>query len=124
MDKDKMRRGFYAIAGAYLLYTAWQLFQGLDEMEANQTIMALFAVAFAAAGAALIGFCVWSMRKEDSQESHAENSPEAGSEAEEVSSPEAGAEPEEVSGLEDETGAVDASRLEDGAEPADASDQE
>ncbi len=68
MRGDKSQRAWiYAIVGAYLLYTAWQLFQGLGESEGNQAVIAIFAVLFVIAGAALIWFSIRSMRKSSAQ---------------------------------------------------------
>lgn len=66
MDRDKIRKGIYAIAGVYLLYTAWQLFQGLDETE-NKMLMTAFTILFVIMGVALIAWSAWSMYKENAQ---------------------------------------------------------
>ncbi|MCD7957000.1 MAG: hypothetical protein LUG93_14885 [Lachnospiraceae bacterium] len=72
MDRDKLRKGIYAIAGIYLLYTAWQLFGGMDGAE-NTMLMTVFAILFAIMGAALVMWSAWSMYKEHSQGSASES---------------------------------------------------
>ncbi|MCD8015018.1 MAG: hypothetical protein LUG99_17955 [Lachnospiraceae bacterium] len=64
-DKNNLRMGLYVAAGVYLLYTAWQLFQGLGETDANPKVFAVFALLFAVGGAALIGFAVWNLYKQN-----------------------------------------------------------
>ncbi len=73
MRGDKSQRAWiYAIVGVYLLYTAWQLFQGLGESEGNQAVIAIFAVLFVIAGAALIWYSIRSMRKDSGQKESAQ----------------------------------------------------
>ncbi|MCC8138207.1 MAG: hypothetical protein LIO76_09150 [Clostridiales bacterium] len=73
MRGDKSQRAWiYALVGVYLLYTAWQLFQGLGESEGNQAVIVIFAVLFVIAGAALIWFSIRSMRKESGKKESAQ----------------------------------------------------
>ncbi|MCC8104648.1 MAG: hypothetical protein LIO99_01275 [Clostridiales bacterium] len=84
MRGDKSQRAWiYAIVGVYLLYTAWQLFQGLGESEGNQAVIAIFAVLFVIAGAALIWYSIRSMRKDSGQKESAQKEDTQGDGAQE-----------------------------------------
>ncbi|MCD7764816.1 MAG: hypothetical protein LUI14_16835 [Lachnospiraceae bacterium] len=73
MRGEKSQRAWiYAIVGAYLLYTAWQLFQGLGDSEESQVLFAVFAVFFAVVGVVLIWFAIRSMKKGNAQEDRAQ----------------------------------------------------
>ncbi|MCC8051459.1 MAG: hypothetical protein LIP10_12535 [Clostridiales bacterium] len=92
MRGDKSQRAWiYAIVGVYLLYTAWQLFQGLGESEGNQAVIAIFAVLFVIAGAALIWYSIRSMRKDSGQKESAQEDSAQEDSAQEDSAQEDGA---------------------------------
>ncbi|MCD7715108.1 MAG: hypothetical protein LUI39_01465 [Lachnospiraceae bacterium] len=73
MRGEKSQRAWiYAIVGVYLLYTAWQLFQGLGDSEESQVLFAVFTVFFAVAGVVLIWFAIRSMKKGNAQKDDAQ----------------------------------------------------
>ncbi|MCD7744294.1 MAG: hypothetical protein LUI13_03220 [Lachnospiraceae bacterium] len=88
-DKNNLRMGLYVAAGVYLLYTAWQLYQGLGETEENPQVFAVFALLFVVGGAALIGFAAWNlykqnMKKEDGAQEESSLESDAGEREEEA----------------------------------------
>ena len=64
MNKDKARSGVYAMAGAYLLYMAYQIFTSrTDSAGVEYTIMIIFSILFLLLGLGLIGFSLYMMKK-------------------------------------------------------------
>ncbi len=53
-NRNRARFVIYALAGAYLLYLAWQLFQGLEDAGSDRTIMIVAIIAFTLIGAAAV----------------------------------------------------------------------
>ena len=60
MNGEKTRSCLMGIVGGYLIYTAWQLYQGRNDPETTMTIgiMILFMALFIAAGVALMAYAV------------------------------------------------------------------
>ncbi|MCD7819214.1 MAG: hypothetical protein LUH07_09220 [Lachnospiraceae bacterium] len=63
MDRNTMRKVVYVIAGAYLIYLAWQLIHGMGEVEYSALLL-VFAVFFAIMGVVLIGWGARGLYKE------------------------------------------------------------
>ena len=73
MNSGKTRSSLIGVVGGYLIYLAWQLYQGRNNPETTMTlaVMILFIVLFTLIGAALIVYaCVLWKRamKEDEEE--------------------------------------------------------
>ncbi|MBR6707352.1 MAG: hypothetical protein IKI84_11845 [Clostridia bacterium] len=73
MNGEKTRSCLMGIVGGYLIYTAWQLFQGRNDPDTTMTIgiMILFMALFVIAGAALMVYAVILWKKgmaEDKEE--------------------------------------------------------
>ncbi|MBR4500648.1 MAG: hypothetical protein IKP22_01975 [Clostridia bacterium] len=73
MNGEKTRSCLMGIVGGYLIYTAWQLFQGRNDPETTMTIgvMILFMVLFVIAGVGLMVYAVILWKKgmaEDKEE--------------------------------------------------------
>ena len=73
MNNGKTRSSLIAIVAAYLLYTAWQLFQGWNDPNTTmpQAVMALFIVLFAVIACVLLVYAwrVWkNAAKEEKEE--------------------------------------------------------
>ena len=70
MINGKTRASLIGIAGAYLIYTAYQLFQGRNDPGSTMSpaVMILFIVLFVLAGGALIVYAVlnWMRAGKDS----------------------------------------------------------
>ena len=60
MNGEKTRSCLMGIVGGYLVYTAWQLFQGRNDPETTMTIgmMILFMALFVVAGVGLMVYAV------------------------------------------------------------------
>ena len=60
MNGEKTRSCLMGIVGGYLIYTAWQLYQGRNDPETTMTIgmMILFMALFVIAGAGLMVYAV------------------------------------------------------------------
>ena len=73
MNKGKTRSSLLAAAAAYLLYTAWQLYQGWNDPNTTMphAVMALFIVLFAAIACGLLVYA-WRVWKNADQEEKAE----------------------------------------------------
>ncbi|MCC8067177.1 MAG: hypothetical protein LIO94_08770 [Clostridiales bacterium] len=93
MDRESLRKGLYAVAGLYLLYTAWQLFKDMDNMEMNPTVIVIFIIFFTVAGGVLVGNAVWSMYKGAARK---DSSTDAAEESDTNAAVEADSEPEAI----------------------------
>ena len=60
MNRDKARIAVYALGGLYLLYLAWQMFQGLPTAGSEKTLMIGFMIFFTIIGAGLAGWGLYS----------------------------------------------------------------
>ena len=60
MNREKTRSTLIGIVGAYLVYTAYQLFQGREDPQTTMSpaVMILFIALFVLAGAALVVYAV------------------------------------------------------------------
>ncbi len=81
MNSEKTRSTLMGIVGAYLIYTAWQLFQGRNDPDTTMTlgIMILFVVLFVIAGAGLVVYAVILWKKgmrEEKEENEARDEEE------------------------------------------------
>lgn len=64
MNNDKARAAVYALAGAYLLYMAYQIFNSrMDQGGSQYTLMLVFSIIFLILGIGLIVFGVFIMKK-------------------------------------------------------------
>ena len=63
MNRDKARIAVYALGGLYLLYLAWQMFQGLPTAGSEKTLMIGFMIFFTIIGAGLAGWGLYSSWK-------------------------------------------------------------
>lgn len=77
MNSSKSRSSLMGIAGAYLLYLAWQLLQSLKGTESKMApaLTVLFAVVFCGAGAALLVYAlkIWKKPADDDEKSPPED---------------------------------------------------
>ena len=76
MNGEKTRSCLMGIVGGYLIYTAWQLYQGRNDPDTTMTIgiMILFMALFVIAGIALMVYAVLLWKKgmtEDKEEKRA-----------------------------------------------------
>ncbi len=61
---DKARAAVYALAGIYLLYMAYQIFNSrMDQGGSQYTLMLIFSVIFLVLGIGLIVFSTYIMKK-------------------------------------------------------------
>ncbi len=61
---DKARAAVYALAGIYLLYMAYQIFNSrMDQGGSQYTLMLIFSVIFLVLGIGLIVFSAYIMKK-------------------------------------------------------------
>jgi len=63
MGKENGRFAIYVLAGIYILYLAFQMFEGLSAADSEKTIMIIFIVFFTVAGSALLGLGIWNIWK-------------------------------------------------------------
>lgn len=54
MGRFRARMAIYALAGVYLMYMAWNMFQGLETAGEEKTVMILFIALFGIIGAGLV----------------------------------------------------------------------
>ena len=69
LNNGKTRSSLLGIVGAYLIYTAWELWQDWGNTETTMTppVRIIFMVFFALAGAALLVYAVIVWRRSDDQ---------------------------------------------------------
>lgn len=80
--KSKGQAAFYAIAGGYLLYLAYQLFEGrTDNAGVNDVTALLFSILFAVAGIAILIYTAIMYQKILKEESHRPTEAEEGNKA-------------------------------------------
>lgn len=60
MRRDRARLAVYALGGVYLLFLAWELFQGLSTAGSEKPLMLVFIVLFTLIGAAAVGIGIYS----------------------------------------------------------------
>lgn len=61
---DKARAAVYALAGAYMLYMAYQVFSvRMDNGGSDLTLMLIFSIIFLLFGIGFIGFAIYMMKK-------------------------------------------------------------
>lgn len=96
MRRDKARLAVYALGGVYLLFLAWELFQGLSTAGSEKPLMLVFIILFTLIGAAAVGMGIYSGWKQAKGLSVAE---EASAETEEDEMTEEA--PEEIEALEE-----------------------
>ena len=60
MRRDKARIAVYALAGVYLLYLVWKIWEGLPTAGSEKPLMLIFGVLFALIGVVAVGFGVYS----------------------------------------------------------------
>ena len=58
MKRDKTRVVVYTMGGIYLMYLAWNMFQGLSDAGSEKTLVIVFIVLFSVIGAGLV---VWGL---------------------------------------------------------------
>lgn len=63
MNRDKARIAVYALGGLYLLYLAWQMFQGLPTAGSEKPLMIVFLIFFGVIGAAMVGWGLYTSWK-------------------------------------------------------------
>lgn len=63
MNRDKARIAVYALGGLYLLYLAWQMFQGLPTAGSEKPLMIVFLIFFVVIGAAMVGWGLYTSWK-------------------------------------------------------------
>ena len=72
MNSSKNRAILLAIVGAYLIYTAWELFQGRNDPDTSMTpqLAVLFALLFvlAAGGVLFMAWRVWKRAGQEEEE--------------------------------------------------------
>ena len=86
MNRDKARIAVYALGGLYLLYLAWQMFQGLPTAGSEKTLMIGFMIFFTIIGAGLAGWGLYSSWKAASgRGTGVEEAKQSGEESEEAS---------------------------------------
>lgn len=72
MNSGKGRSSLIGIVGGYLVYLAWQLYQGRNNPDTSMSpaVMILFIALFALAGAGLFAYaCIlWKRAKKEEQE--------------------------------------------------------
>jgi len=72
MNNGQTRSSLMAIVAAYLLYTAWQLFQGRNDPESSMSpvLLYLFVVFFvvAAVGLFIYAWKIWKNSKKEEEE--------------------------------------------------------
>ncbi len=78
MNGEKTRSCLIGIVGGYLVYLAWQLYQGRNDPETTMTVgmMILFVTLFVIAGVGLMGYAVILWKRgmaEDKEEKKAED---------------------------------------------------
>ena len=67
--RSKAQAAFYALAGGYLLYLAYQLFEGrMDNGGENYLMALIFSIFFVAAGVAILIYTAMMYRKMTKQE--------------------------------------------------------
>jgi len=94
MRRDKARMAVYALGGVYLLFLAWELFQGLSTAGSEKPLMLVFIVLFALIGAAAVGMGVYSGWKQAKGLSVPETIPTEAKDAETAEEMEVTEEPE------------------------------
>lgn len=100
--QNKGKAVFYAIAGGYLLYLAYQLFGGrMDEGGKDYMLMLICSIFFAIAGTAILIYTVIMYRKMMKAEAENSGEPEESSEPEAISELEESSELEEISEYEE-----------------------
>lgn len=82
--QNKGKAVFYAIAGGYLLYLAYQLFGSrMDDGGEDYTMMLIFSIFFAVAGAAILIYTAIMYKKMVKAEAEAVSESDENSESEE-----------------------------------------
>ena len=69
MNRDKARIAVYALGGLYLLYLAWQMFQGLPTAGSEKPLMIVFLIFLVVIGAAMVGWGLYTSWKAASERS-------------------------------------------------------
>lgn len=103
--QNKGKAVFYAIAGGYLMYLAYQLFGSrMDDGGKNYMLSLIFSIFFAVAGAGILIYTAIMYQKMLKAEAENSDSQEENAEPEESSDSEEGKEPEgeEISAEEEE----------------------
>lgn len=98
MRRDRARLAVYALGGVYLLFLAWELFQGLSTAGSEKPLMLVFIVLFTLIGVAAVGIGIYSGWKQIKGLSAAGDVPAETQEIAEETSEEA---PEEIKALEE-----------------------
>lgn len=62
--REKGRSVIYGLAGFYLLYTAYQMFQArMENGGSDYVLMIIFSIIFVVAGVGILGLAAWILKK-------------------------------------------------------------